>query len=380
MSELNLEEIDKMWDDVENNCLKLKIVMGGKTGVGKTSTINAVIGVEVGEVSDAKPGTKKNQELVWPTDSGDMIIIDVPGFGEANSPEINNIDYQENIRVLAKDAHLFVLVLKCDDRALELEEKFLKKWQSDSDLKKIPTLIVINQIDKAKPARDWEPESLNLDNPIKEKDIYIKTYLDYVSSLPTFSQYSYNNNIFLVSAGEFFGDKTYGMEKLKIAINNNIPNILTLILDRNSKSKYQKTKAITNYYSMSAAAVAIQPIPWVDSFLIAPIQIAMIIHIGKIYNINITKGIAGGLISSIGLSFLGNHIFLNLASMFPVIKQFVGPAIAYSLTFTTGLVVNELFSSGNLNPSKQEIKELVERFKIESKNAKEKFEEQNIKI
>ena len=136
MSELNLEEIDKMWDDVENNCLKLKIVMGGKTGVGKTSTINAVIGVEVGEVSDAKPGTKKNQELVWPTDSGDMIIIDVPGFGEANSPEINNIDYQENIRVLAKDAHLFVLVLKCDDRALELEEKFLKKWQSDSDLKK----------------------------------------------------------------------------------------------------------------------------------------------------------------------------------------------------------------------------------------------------
>lgn len=105
----------------------------------------------------------------------------------------------------------------------------------------------------------------------------------------------------------------------------------------------------------------------------------MVIHIGKIHEIKITKGIAGGLVSAIGLSFLGNILFISLVSFFPGIKQLLGPAIAYSLTYTSGLIVNELFSTGNLNPTKEQLRELAEKYKGELKDAKKRYEDNEVK-
>lgn len=377
MKEIDQEKIDKMWKDVEAECLKLRILMGGKTGVGKSSVINAIVGDEVSKVAqDGRPCTKVNQDIAWSTDAGDLIVTDVPGFGEANSPNIDSLDYENNIRELAKKSHIFLLILNCNDKALELEEKFVKKWVEHEELRSMPMLIVINQIDKMKPTREWNPNELNLENPKTQKELGIKSYIDYVSSIPAFSKFGYGKNLIPISSGEFLGDTTYGIEKLKDAISRSIPDILTLIIDRESKSREEKARSIMNYYSMSAAAVAVQPIPVIDSFLIAPIQISMIIHIGKIHSIKVTKSIAGGLLSSIGLSFIGNSIFLNIVSIFPGVKQFLGPAIAYSLTFTMGLIVNELFSSGNLNPSKDDIKNLAKKFKSETKAAKDRYEKE----
>lgn len=375
-NDLNPERIDKLWEHINNECLSLRILMGGKTGVGKSSVINAVIGDEVSKVAqDGLPCTKKNEDLVWPTDTGDLIITDVPGFGEANSPQINSLDYQENIRRLAKKSHLFILVINCNDKALQLEEEFLSHWHQDDTLNETPLLIVVNQIDKMKPSREWDPSSLNLDDPKTQKEMNIRGYIDYLSAIPVFSRYAYKEHIFPVSAGEIRGDVTFGIKELQAAINRCVPDILSLMIERETRSREEKAKKIVNYYAMAAAGVAVQPVPVLDSFFIAPIQIAMIIQMGRLHKIAITKSVAGGLVSSIGLSFLGNHIFLNLVSFFPVIKQALGPAIAYSLTYTIGLIINELFAEGNLNPSKEELQQLVHKYKSEAKAAKNRYEE-----
>lgn len=354
--------------------------MGGKTGVGKSSVINAVIGDEVSKVAqDGLPCTKKNEDLVWPTDAGDLIVTDVPGFGEANSPEIDSIDYQENIRKLARKSHLFILVINCNDKALKLEEEFLSYWHEDDTLQSVPLLIVVNQIDKMKPSREWDPGSLNLDNPKTKKEMNIRGYIDYLSSIPVFSSYAYKKHIFPVSAGEIKGDVTFGIKELKAGINRCVPGVLSLMIKREALSKEQKAQKIVNYYAIATASVYLQPTPVVDSFLIAPIQIAMIIQLGRLHKIAITKSVAGGLVSSIGLSFLGNHIFLTLVSFFPLIKQALGPAIAYSLTYTIGLIINELFTEGNLNPSEIELQQLVNKYKLEAKAAKKRYEEGHAK-
>jgi small GTP-binding protein len=369
------EKISRIWDEIEEKCGRLKILMGGKTGVGKSSIINSLVESEISKVSDdGRPCTKKNEEIIWSTDVGEMAIIDVPGFGEANSPKIDSLDYQENIRCLATDAHLMLMVLKCDDKALELEEKFLTIWQSDPSLKKIPLIIVVNQIDKAKPVREWNPNNFNLSNPTSPKEIYIKSYLDYVSSLPVFSLYSYGKSIFPVSAGETIKDEKYGFDVLRNAINSHIPEVLSLIIDRHSKSKEEKGRAILKYYSTGAGAAALQPIPGMDSFFIAPFQVGMIIHLGKLHNVHITKSVAGALLGSIGLNVIGTHLFMAVVSLVPGVKQVVQPVIAYSLTYTTGLVVNDLFSTGKLNPSEEDIKGLVKKYKDETKKAKKDYE------
>jgi len=225
-----------------------------------------------------------------------------------------------------------------------------------------------------KPLRDWNPESLNLRSPTTPKELSIHSYLRYIAEIPAFAEYDYSKKIFPASAGEAPDEPTYGIDALRTGVTKCVPDALGLILFRNRLAKEEKAKAVISGYAVSAGAAAIQPIPLVDSFIIAPIQIAMILHLGKIYGVAITKSAAGGILSSLGLSLAGNMLFLNLVSFVPGFKQVLGPAIAYGLTYTSGLIVKELFETGNLTPSKADLEALANKYKDEVRAAKEQFE------
>ena len=154
----NIQDIqmEKIWNDIEASSLKLNILMAGKTGVGKTSLVNAITGEEVGQVSkNGEPCTRMNSEnILWKADSGDVCFMDVPGFGEANAPTIDGLNYDENVRRLGRKANVLLLVISCSDKALEKEEQFLMEWKKDSELSKVPVFIVINKIDSMKPIRE----------------------------------------------------------------------------------------------------------------------------------------------------------------------------------------------------------------------------------
>lgn len=101
----------------------------------------------------------------------------------------------------------------------------------------------------------------------------------------------------------------------------------------------------------------------------------MIIHLGKVYDEHISKDIAIGIVNTIGLSLAGNYIFMTLVSFVPGLKQVLGPAIAFSLTYTSGLIVKELLLTKKLNPTKNELKALAEKYKEEAAKAKKEYEE-----
>jgi len=58
----------------------------------------------------------------------------------------------------------------------------------------------------------------------------------------------------------------------------------------------------------------------------------------------------------VGLSMAGRFTAQTLLSFFPGIKNVVGPALAFTLTYSTGQVVNELFAKGQLAASREELK------------------------
>lgn len=376
MKNVDESQVEKMWKEIESSSLKLNILMAGKTGVGKTSLVNAIIGKEVGLVAkDGEPCTRINSGyLPWETDSGNICFTDVPGFGEANAPTIDGLSYEENVRRLGREANVLLLVINCSDKALEKEEEFLRNWKKDPELSKVPVIVAINKIDAMKPIREWDPKKLNILHPSTEKERQIKSFVDYVSGLPAFNEYAYAGRIFPVCAGEEWGKDTYGIQDLKEAINDSVPEMLGLLVTRINQTKEERAKKVIRNYSLSAATVAIEPIPIVDSILLAPVQIAMVIHLGRIYGVKVTKSVAGGLVNTIGLSFLGNELFLILVGFFPGVKQILGPSIAFSLTWTSGLIINELFENGNLNPTKDQLKRLSQKYKGELKKAKQQYE------
>jgi len=357
-----------MWDKVGEMLgeqVKPRLLVGGKTGVGKSSILNGIMGKEVYETG-ILPTTKENSEALWESAGGDIVVVDVPGLGEANAPPVpfskgskEVLSYEENLQRLANlDAHLFLLVLKCDDRALDLEHRFIQRWQQDELLRDLPSLLVVNQIDKMKPSRDWNPRELNLKTPVTEKEKNIRAYMDYVASLPHFNSFSSRGRMAPVSAGESFNDPhKYGMEDLRDKIHELLPDSAKTIFARAAHLRKKEAGRIIQHYAHTAsAAVAVNFTPASDALVLAPIQIAMIVHLGKLHRLSVTASTASGLLSAVGLSMAGRFTAQTLLSFFPGIKNVVGPALAFTLTYSTGQVVNELFAKGQLAASREELK------------------------
>lgn len=378
--------IKEMWSKVQEllgEQIKPRLLVGGKTGVGKSSLLNAILGKDVYEVG-VIPTTKNNDEQIWESKGGDIVVIDVPGFGEANAPEFTaetfkgsyKGSYEENIKRLAElDAHVFLLILKCDDRALEKEEKFIENWNSNEILQSIPKIMVCNQIDKMKPTREWDPKSLNLKTPVTEKEKNIRQFIDYISSLPKFRSISDKNRIVPVSAGESFNDPLqYGIEDLKNKIYEALPDSAKTIFARSAELKNQEAGRIVKYYaSAGAGAVAVNFLPASDALILAPIQIAMIIHLGKLHKIEITISTASGLLTSLGLSFAGRFTAQTILSFFPGIKNLVGPGLAFGLTYSMGMAINELFTEGKITATKEEFENLANKYEKQGKAEAENY-------
>lgn len=62
---------------------KPKILVCGKTGVGKTTAINTLFGKEVGAVGHYTRGTSKSEIYEWESNSSYINVVDLPGLGDA---------------------------------------------------------------------------------------------------------------------------------------------------------------------------------------------------------------------------------------------------------------------------------------------------------
>lgn len=136
-----------------------KVGVLGKTGVGKSSLCNALFGQRTAKVSNVKACTRAPQEVLvnLTPDGAGMTLVDVPGVGES---EERDVEYQALYENLLPELDLVLWVLKGDDRAFSVDERFYKEVVlatiGNSDT---PIIFVVNQVDKIAPFREWDLEA-----------------------------------------------------------------------------------------------------------------------------------------------------------------------------------------------------------------------------
>lgn len=223
---LNAHQRQSLRDSIDRICsYHAKVGVLGKTGAGKSALCNALFGKEVTPVSDVEPGTHCPQQVALAVKEGKGItLIDMPGVGES---EAKDAEYRALYQQWLPQLDLVLWVIKGDDRALGVDERFFQQvllpsmWASQ-----LPLLVVVNQCDKVEPCREWDWKK-NHPGPQQQRNIDSK--LDWVCRGFRLSR----QQVCAVSAEE-----NYGLVVLLERIVESLPTEKKWGLAREAKQEY----------------------------------------------------------------------------------------------------------------------------------------------
>ena len=140
-----------------------------------------------------------------------------------------------------------------------------------------------------------------------------------------------------------------------------------------NRSEHENAEEVTRNAALLVAAVAAEPIPWVDLALIMPLQVKLVVHIGKIYGFDIRRERARRIIvevlGAVAYGWAARQALRGVAKVLvPVVGGLVTAPLAYAGTFALGNIAERYFRGlrGDLPPLTDEERtvitvELVER-------------------
>lgn len=131
-----------------------RIGIMGKSGAGKSSLINAILGQPLCKTGGVGGCTRAFQEEHLQIGRREIVFMDLPGIAENDR---YHIEYSQLYVEKLKDLDIILWLIKVDDRANKNDEEFynwlIKHYRKDR------VLFVLSQCDKAEPSRSWNYET-----------------------------------------------------------------------------------------------------------------------------------------------------------------------------------------------------------------------------
>jgi uncharacterized protein (DUF697 family) len=142
------------------------------------------------------------------------------------------------------------------------------------------------------------------------------------------------------------------------------------------EEKQTAIRELVQVCSVAAGAMTVQPFPFVDIVLIAPIQIAMVQGIGKIHGYKLDKKSILEMLSTFGASIVAQNVIMAAVKFIPFFGWVVTISMAYALTWAIGEVSNRYFASGRTLDD-TELKSMFDTIYKEKKQEKAEQHKQN---
>lgn len=330
-SKIAQEAIDAISEKVQN--LKtLNIIVAGKTGVGKSTLINAVFKDKLADTGMGKPVTTHMRRI---SKKGiPLAIYDTRGFelgkevqGEVKKEVINTISKGLATKDINKTIHCIWYCINTASNRIEPEEiEWLRELSMDNQITQVPIIVVLTQSFSKKKAQEMRQSLLNEN-------------LDIIQVIPVLAE-DYEIEELGVA-------KAYGLDALIQVMGEALPDELIDTLQHvqiaSLEEKKRRAQAAVATATVAAAGEGASPIPFSDCALLVPTQVGMIASITVIFGFDVNKSIITALVSASigagGATVLGKTVVTNILKCIPGAGTVVGGAISAS---TAGVITAAL--------------------------------------
>ena len=321
-------DADKIAQDAVNiiaekikNLKTLNIIVAGKTGVGKSTLINAVFREKLAETGMGKPVTDHMRKL---TKKGvPLAIYDTRGFElgkevqqEVKKEVIDTISKGLATQDINKAIHCIWYCINTASNRVEPEEiEWLKELSKENQITQVPIIIVLTQ-------------SFSKKNAEALRKTLLEENLDVIQIIPVLAEDYPIDDEYIA--------KAYGLDVLIHVMGQALPDELVDTLQNlqiaslTEKKRYAQAAIATA--TVAAAGEGAAPIPFSDCALLIPTQLTMIASITVIFGFDVNKSILTAFLSSTlgagGATLLGKTVVSNLIKLIPGAGTIAGGAIS----------------------------------------------------
>lgn len=306
---------------------RINLAIFGKTGVGKSTLVNAIFGEPVATTGIGAPVTMGSH--LYLDKRGTLGVIDTRGLeiGRDDAEiikEVTKAVKEARTKPISEQIHVAWYCIRGMDRRFEEVEETFIRTLADLD---IPVVVVLTQV----PMREgyFHPDAVELARQIEARQLPI------VGGRP-FMTYAMRDH--------FTGQPPYGLIDVLNATFHVAPEALHAALaaaqaiDLERKAS-QSTTHIAASVAAAAAAAAV-PIPFSSAAILVPIQLSMMARIAQLYGLGLDKSALLAIASTSAATSMGRAAATSLLKFIPgagtVAGGVINAGVASGVTLAMG--------------------------------------------